>query len=160
VWFLLRAGYSTRVRVAGFCWTLLTLLAILAIYRTTVEADEIATPLRTEAEHQIVPLEENAIKVTALELANAFSGDEAAAKRRFDFGELEITGTVEDISLDSFGNPSLQFQGPDEFHQPQASFSGDYRGKIETKAKGDIVTIRCSTVISTAGVPRLSGCRL
>jgi len=159
VWCLLRTGYSRTERVVGFSWAMLALLAALTLYRLDTDADQGAV-LDVPTVHQPGQTNEDAVKVTALGLAGAYMADEVAAQRSFGFGPLEVSGSVTDVSLDMMGNPMVQFQGPDEFHQPQASFTQNYRRKIEKLLKGDVVVVRCSSIIGVGGIPRLSGCEL
>jgi hypothetical protein len=101
-----------------------------------------------------------AIKVTAKELAAAYSDNEAAAQQRYGNGPLEVTGVVDSVKLGLGDEPFLVLKGMNMFQGPQATLTDNSKGKASSVSKGDTVTLHCATVSEALGTAMLHDCDL
>ncbi len=101
-----------------------------------------------------------AIKVTAKELAAAYSDNEAAAQQRYGDGPLEVTGVVDSIKLGLGDQPFIVLKGINMFQGPQASLTDNSKGKASSVGKGQTITLHCATVSEALGTAMLHDCDL
>src|SRR5690606_6143056 len=104
VWFLLRKGHSTLARVLGFGWLGLTLA--LALVDTPDSVNSGSDGTRQEAQTQRSATREvEVLEVSAAQLASAYDRNTVAADQKYKGKRLKVTGVVDSINTDLFGNP-------------------------------------------------------
>jgi hypothetical protein len=101
-----------------------------------------------------------AIKVTAKDLAAAYSDNEAAAQQRYGNGPLEVTGVVDSIQLGLGDHPFIVLKGVNMFQGPQAKLADASEGKASSLSKGQTITLRCASVSEVVGTAMLRDCDL
>lgn len=82
-----------------------------------------------------------AIKVTAKDLAAAYSANEAAAQQRYGDGPLEVTGVVDSVKLGLGDQPFIVLKGLNMFQGPQASLTDNSKGKASSVPR--VTPLRC-----------------
>ena len=100
------------------------------------------------------------VRVTAVDLARAYDANEVQAQNEYGGQTLEVSGVVTGITLDMFSNPVVQMRGVNEFLPVQASFDKSYSGRLGTLSKGQVVTVRCTSVTEVISAPMLGDCTL
>lgn len=99
-------------------------------------------------------------EVTALELARAYSANEVAAQKTYGDQTLRVTGTVQSITLDFMNDPVVQFKTENELLPAQASFDKSFGDRLQRVAKGDKLTVTCTSIQEVISAPMLSNCSL
>ena len=100
------------------------------------------------------------VHVSAVDLARAYDANEVAAQNEYGGRTLEVTGVVTGITLDLFSDPVIQMSGVNQFLPVQASFDKSYSDRLSSLSKGQIVTVRCTTITEVISAPMLSDCTL
>lgn len=118
VWFLLRQGHSTTSRVIGFAWLALMVVAMASGDRpastSSATSSKQSQPAKVEAPAE--PL----FAVSAQQLAQAYDRNTVAADQQFKGKRFKVTGVVDSINTDMFGNPYVTLRGGvNQFMEPQ-----------------------------------------
>ncbi|MEA1015587.1 OB-fold protein [Sphingosinicella sp. LY1275] len=100
-----------------------------------------------------------ATPVTALELAQAYDANEAAAQARYGDRPLLITGTVSEVTLDITDDPVISLEGLNQFSNVQLGLADEAHAAAANVSKGTEVTLRCERVREIIGTPMLSDCK-
>lgn len=148
VWFLLRQGHSTTSRVIGFAWLALVLVAIASGDRPSSKSAT-ASNSQSQSASVVAPVEP-LIAVSAQQLAQAYDRNTVAADQQFKGKRFKITGVVEAINTDMFGNPYVTLRGGvNQFMEPQfelddahanyaAGLQSDMRISLICTGRGDV----------------------
>lgn len=144
VWFLLRKGHSTLARVLGFAWLGLTLA--LALVDTPDSVNSGSDGVRQEAQTQRSATREvEVLEVSAAQLASAYDRNTVAADQKYKGKRLKVTGVVDSINTDLFGNPYITMRGGvNQFMEPQFKLSRQYSDYAARLAPGMRVTLICT----------------
>lgn len=148
VWFLLRQGHSTTSRVIGFAWFALVLIAMASGDRSpskpTAASNSQSQPAKVTA--PVEPL----MEVSVQQLALAYDRNTVAADQQFKGKYFKVTGVVDAINTDMFGNPYVTLRGGvNQFMEPQfeldhahsdyaAGLSQGMRISLTCKGRGDV----------------------
>lgn len=91
--------------------------------------------------------------VTASTLASAYEQNTVAADKAFKGKKFKVSGTVQDINTDLFGNPYLTLKGGvNQFMEPQFSFdkgASDALGSLQRGMKVQLVCVGNGDVAKT-----------
>ncbi len=98
------------------------------------------------------------VKVTAVELFNAYEANEVATDERLKGKQVEVTGTVQSIDKDAFDNIVIRLRTPNEFMSAALEVVESEKGKAIALNKGAKVTIRCDRMMRIVGSPAGSDC--
>jgi hypothetical protein len=87
---------------------------------------------------------EQAIRVSALELISAYKDNEVAADERYKGGVLEVSGMTDSIGKDILDTMHVVLKGGGEFEfrGVQCSFDDKHKGSLANLSKGQFITIR------------------
>ena len=78
--------------------------------------------------------------ISASELYSAFEDNEIAAEKAYAGRELRVTGIVDEIGKDIFGNPYVSFK-TNGFWDVQCYVSQEHSGELALLSKGQTVTV-------------------
>lgn len=101
-----------------------------------------------------------AVRVSSIQLAQAFDQNEVAAQMQYKGKTLYVDGTVSGVTLDIMDNPVIQLEGANQFMPLQASFEKSYSQAISQISKGQRITVICRDISEVASVPMLDSCSL
>lgn len=118
VWFLLRQGHSTTSRVIGFVWLALMVVAMASGDRPSSKPAP-ASSSQSQPAKVVAPVEP-LLEVSAQQLAQAYDRNTVAADQQFKGKTFKVTGVVDSINTDLFGNPYVTLRGGvNQFMEPQ-----------------------------------------
>ena len=118
VWFLLRQGHSVASRVIGFAWLAVFLVGVASSERSTAQAP--ATPTSQSQPAKVTEPAAPILEVSAKQLAQAYERNTVAADQQFKGKRFKVTGVVDSINTDLFGNPYVTLRGGvNQFMEPQ-----------------------------------------
>lgn len=106
------------------------------------------------------PQEVATIKVSSQALAAAYSANEVSAQKQYGDQTLDVTGIVEGVVLDITNSPVVHLNGANPFLAVQASFDKSAGDQLASISKGQVLTVRCTSITSVISAPMLSGCTL
>lgn len=101
------------------------------------------------------------LQVTPSELWYAFHKNEVAAQLKYGDKALELTGTIQEISINAFHDIHLKFYGGDNMFMRTSANLGHDPQTVQWASKlnkGDKVSIICHKIIMVLGSPMLSNC--
>ncbi len=157
VWFLLRQGHSTTSRVIGFVWLALVLVAMASGDRPSGKA-------ATNSSNQTQPAKvaapaEPMIEVSAQQLAQAYDRNTVAADQQFKGKRFKVTGTVDSINTDMFGNPYVTLRGGvNQFMEPQFELDDAHATYAAGLQSGMRISLICTGHGDVAKTPISKGC--
>lgn len=97
----------------------------------------------------------------AADLARAYADNTVAADQMFKNKKYKVSGTVDSINTDLFGQPYLVLRGGvNEFMEPQFSFSSSSAQMLGALRKGHKVTLICMGKGDVAKIPMSGDCQL
>lgn len=157
VWFLLRQGHSTTSRVIGFGWLALILVGMSSSDRS-VSTPTAATSSQGQPAKVVAPAEP-LIEVSAEQLAQAYSRNTVAADQQFKGKRFKVTGVVESINTDIFGDPYVTLRGGvNPFMQPQFELDKAYSDYAARLSQGMRITLTCTGRGDVAKTPMAKAC--
>lgn len=157
VWFLLRQGHSTTSRIVGFAWLALMLVAMASGERPSGRA---ATPSTNQSQPArvaapVVPL----FEVSAQQLAQAYDRNTVAADQQFKGKRFKVTGVVESINTDVFGNPYVTLRGGvNQFMEPQFELDDPHANYAAGLQTGMRISLICTGRGDVAKTPMSEDC--
>lgn len=173
----LGAGSAKKKRGCGF-WILVAVGIVLllgvigAIFGPSDEEMAQITAER-EAEEQAEAIAETenranaaqerrdqATKLTARELRNAYRNNEVSAQRALEGRDLLVTGTIESIELDFMDEPVISLATGEMFESVQVDFDEGDADAVSQLSNGMRITVLCETVSEVIGTPMLDDCSL
>ena len=96
--------------------------------------------------------------VGARELYAAYQANEVAAQQQYGNGPVEVTGTIDGISLSITDDPVIRMLGGGPAELLSVNFDKSESASLAALAQGQQVTVRCGKVRELLGMPVLSGC--
>jgi len=143
VWFLLRQGHSTTSRVIGFAWFAVMVVGMASGERQSSKAvapvANQSQPARVAA--PVAPL----FEVSAQQLAQAYGRNTVAADQQFKGKRFRITGVVEAINTDMFGNPYVTLRGGvNQFMEPQFELDDAHANYAAGLKSGMRISLICT----------------
>ena len=157
VWFLLRQGHSTTSRVIGFAWLALMVVAMASGERPSGKAAAPTTSQSQPAEvaAPVVPV----FEVSAQQLAQAYDRNTVAADQQFKGKRFKVTGVVESINTDLFGNPYVTLRGGvNQFMEPQFQLDDAHANYAAGLQSGMRISLICTGSGDVAKTPMSKGC--
>lgn len=157
VWFLLRQGHSTTSRIVGFAWLALMLVAMASGERPSGKAVTPSTnpsqPAKVVA--PVAPL----FEVSAQQLAQAYDRNTVAADQQFKGKRFKVTGVVESINTDLFGNPYVTLRGGvNQFMEPQFKLDDAHANYAAGLQSGMRISLICIGGGDVAKTPMSKDC--
>lgn len=157
VWFLLRQGHSTTSRVIGFAWLALMVVAMASGDRPastpSATSSKLSQPTKVEA-----PIE-RLFEVSAQQLAQAYERNTVAADQQFKGKRFRVTGVVDSISTDIFGNPYVTLRGAvNQFMQPQFELDEAHANYAAGLQSGMRISLVCTGRGDVAKTPMSKDC--
>ncbi|AZM86873.1 hypothetical protein CAZ19_31315 [Pseudomonas aeruginosa] len=155
VWFLLRQGHSTTSRVIGFAWLALTLVGMATSERS---------PSRSVSSNQSQPAKvvapaEPLREISAQQLAQAYDRNTVAADQQFKGRRFKVTGVVDSINTDLFGNPYVTLRGGvNQFMEPQFELDDAHANYAAGLQSGMRISLICTGRGDVAKTPMSKGC--
>lgn len=121
------------------------------------EAAEEQAEIQQKATEAIARIDQ-AVKVTSVQLAQAYAANEAAAQ--LDYGDklLLVSGVVTDITLDFSDDPMISMPGLDEFTDVNVALAD--KEAAASLSKGQTIEVLCERVSEVLGSPQLRECSL
>ena len=157
VWFLLRQGHSTTSRVIGFAWLALMVVAMASGERPSGKAAAPTTCQSQPAEvaAAVVPV----FEVNTQQLAQAYDRNTVAADQQFKGKRFKVTGVVESINTDLFGNPYVTLRGGvNQFMEPQFQLDDAHANYAAGLQSGMRISLICTGSGDVAKTPMSKGC--
>lgn len=157
VWFLLRQGHSTTSRVIGFAWLALMVVAMASGERPSGKAAAPTTSQSQPAEvaAAVVPV----FEVNTQQLAQAYDRNTVAADQQFKGKRFKVTGVVESINTDLFGNPYVTLRGGvNQFMEPQFQLDDAHANYAAGLQSGMRISLICTGGGDVAKTPMSKGC--
>ena len=154
---------SKKKRGCGF-WLLcgIGLFALVPLGRFIIPPQEVTLEQRyAKAEAEIAKEKAEraaAPKVTAVELYRAYQANEARAQRDYGDRLLEVSGTIDSISLGLGDIPFLELVTDNQFMTAHVELTDEGRKMSADLSKGQKVTLLCRAVSEMAGRPMLKDC--
>lgn len=157
VWFLLRRGHSATSRVIGFAWLALVLVAMASgdrsSDRSVAKSSSQSQPAKVAA--PAAPLQE----YSAQQLAQAYGRNTVAADQQFKGKRFKVTGTVDSINTDMFGNPYVTLRGGvNQFMEPQFELDEAHANYAAGLQSGMRISLICTGRGDVAKTPMSKGC--
>lgn len=151
VWFLLRQGHSTISRVIGFAWLAVMLVAMASGDRPSSKLAPVSTSQSQPA--KVVAPVEPLLEVSAQQLAHAYERNTVAADQQFKGKTFKVTGVVDSINTDLFGNPYVTLRGGvNQFMEPQFELDdahGNYAAGLQSGMRISLICIGGGDVAKT-----------
>ena len=157
VWFLLRQGHSTTSRVIGFVWLALALVVMASGDRPSSNS---AAALSSQSQPAKVaaPIEP-LIEVSAQQLAQAYDRNTVAADQQFKDKRFKVTGVVDAINTDMFGNPYVTLRGGvNQFMEPQFELDDAHANYAAGLQSGMRISLICTGRGDVAKTPMSKNC--
>lgn len=157
VWFLLRQGHSTTSRVIGFAWLAVVLVAMASGDRPSSKPAP-ASSSQSQPAKVIAPVEP-LIEVSAQQLAQAYDRNTVAADQQFKGKTFKVTGVVDSINTDLFGNPYVTLRGGvNQFMEPQFKLDDAHANYAAGLQSGMRISLICTGSGDVAKTPMSKDC--
>ena len=157
VWFLLRQGHSTTSRVIGFAWLAVMLVAMASGDRPSSKPAPASSSQRQPV--KVVAPVEPLLEVSAQQLAQAYDRNTVAADQQFKGKRFKVTGVVESINTDLFGNPYVTLRGGvNQFMEPQFQLDDAHANYAAGLQSGMRISLICTGSGDVAKTPMSKGC--
>lgn len=157
VWFLLRQGHSTTSRVIGFAWLALMVVAMASGDRPSSKSAPDSSGQSQPA--KVVAPVEPLLEVSAQQLAQAYDRNTVAADQQFKGKTFKVTGVVDSINTDLFGNPYVTLRGGvNQFMEPQFKLDGAHANYAAGLQSGMRVSLICIGGGDVAKTPMSKDC--
>ncbi|ATR81715.1 hypothetical protein CS390_03710 [Pseudomonas sp. HLS-6] len=157
VWFLLRQGHSTTSRVIGFAWLALMVVAMASGDRPSSKPAP-ASSSQSQPAKVVAPVEP-LLEVSAQQLAQAYDRNTVAADQQFKGKRFKVTGVVESINTDLFGNPYVTLRGGvNQFMEPQFQLDDAHANYAAGLQSGMRISLICTGSGDVAKTPMSKGC--
>lgn len=158
VWFLLRQGHSTIARVVGFAWFAFGLLFAFSQDdggSSSNSVSRLKSATSSEATQPAEPLRE----YTARQLAAEYERNTVAADQVFKGKRFKVTGVVDSINTDIFGNPYVTLQGGvNQFMEPQFELDKAHSSYAANLSQGMRISLICKGRGDVAKTPMSDEC--
>ncbi|MDA7088963.1 hypothetical protein PH586_21510 [Pseudomonas sp. SA3-5] len=156
-WFLLRQGHSTTSRVIGFAWLALVLVGMASSDRPA-STPTAATSGQSQPAKVVAPVEP-LIDVSAQQLAQAYDRNTVAADQQFKDKRFKVTGVVDAINTDMFGNPYVTLRGGvNQFMEPQFELDDAHANYAAGLQSGMHISLICKGRGDVAKTPMSDEC--
>lgn len=157
VWFLLRQGHSTTSRVIGFVWLALMVVAMASGDRPSSKPAP-ASSSQSQPAKVVAPVEP-LLEVSAQQLAQAYDRNTVAADQQFKGKAFKVTGVVDSINTDLFGNPYVTLRGGvNQFMEPQFELDDAHANYAAGLQSGMRISLICTGSGDVAKTPMSKGC--
>lgn len=157
VWFLLRQGHSTTSRVIGFAWLALMVVAMASGDRASSKLAPTSSSQSQPA--KVVAPVEPLLEVSAQQLAQAYDRNTVAADQQFKGKTFKVTGVVDSINTDLFGNPYVTLRGGvNQFMEPQFKLDDAHANYAAGLQSGMRVSLICIGGGDVAKTPMSKDC--
>lgn len=154
-WFLLRQGYSTRSRCIGIAWLVLTLIAVLGQQGKDLASSTAAPSQPAKVVQQAQPLPE----YSAQQMAADYERNTVAADQRYKGKRFKVSGVVDSINTDLFGNPYVTLRGGvNQFMEPQFKLADAHANYAAGLQQGLPITLLCRGRGDVAKTPMSDAC--
>lgn len=105
------------------------------------------------------PVSGPALELSAVEFAQAFEDNEAAAQAHYDGRVLAVTGEVDSVKLNLTNDPVIRLVGTRASHVT-AHLTDLSKPRASSLSAGEKVTLRCTRAQELMGLPVLLDCQL
>ncbi|HDQ4105130.1 TPA: hypothetical protein P8O53_003618 [Pseudomonas aeruginosa] len=157
VWFLLRQGHSTTSRVIGFAWLAVVLVAMASGDRPSSKPATTSSSQSHPAK-EVAPVEPQ-LEVSAQQLAQAYDRNTVAADQQFKGKIFKVTGVVDSINTDLFGNPYVTLRGGvNQFMEPQFKLDDAHANYAAGLQSGMRISLICIGGGDVAKTPMSKDC--
>ncbi|MDO9622874.1 MAG: hypothetical protein Q7J46_02640 [Pseudomonas sp.] len=154
-WFLLRQGHSTTSRIIGFAWFALTLFAVLGREGQDLASSAAAPNQPAKVVQQAQPLPE----YSAQQMAADYERNTVAADQRYKGQRFKVSGVVDSINTDLFGNPYVTLRGGvNSFMEPQFELDSAHRNYAAGLQQGMRISLACKGRGDVAKTPMSDAC--
>lgn len=157
VWFLLRQGHSTTSRVIGFAWLAVMLVAMASGDRPSSKPAP-ASSSQSQPAKVVAPVEP-LLEVSVQQLARAYDRNTVAADQQFKGKRLKVSGVVESINTNMFGNPYVTLRGGvNQFMEPQFELDDAHANYAAGLQSGMRISLICTGRGDVAKTPMSKDC--
>lgn len=157
VWFLLRQGHSTTSRVIGFAWLALILFGMANSDRSTTQPSAAASS-HSQPERMLAPAE-SLQEYSAQQIAQAYDRNTVAADQQFKGKRFKVTGVVDSINTDLFGDPYVTLRGGvNQFMEPEFELDKAHANYAAGLQSGMRITMTCRGRGDVAKTPMSDEC--
>jgi len=157
VWFLLRQGHSTTSRVIGFAWLAVMLVAMASGDRPSSKPAP-ASNSQSQPAKVVAPVEP-LLEVSAQQLAQAYDRNTVAADQQFKGKRFKVSGVVESINTNMFGNPYVTLRGGvNQFMEPQFELDDAHANYAAGLQSGMRISLICTGRGDVAKTPMSKDC--
>jgi len=155
VWFLLRNGYSTKVRAIGFGWTTLLVVSgivnnfpadappAVAVQATTASTSQPGSKFGTKERY----------RTTAIQLYNDYHDNETATDQRINGMPVVVSGTIASIEWDFQDSFLVRLATPNHLLNANMKMEDSEEPAAHKLSKGMPIDITCKTVMRLVGSP-------
>lgn len=161
VWFLLRQGYSTTARVIGFAWFAFFLFAASTqdesggSTSTASSGNSSRSTTSSVVSQPAEPLRE----YTAQQIAAEYDRNTVAADQVFKGKRFKVSGVVDSINTDIFGNPYVTLRGGvNQFMEPQFELDKAHSSYAANLSQGMRISLICRGRGDVAKTPMSDEC--
>ncbi|EPV0080027.1 TPA: hypothetical protein NIH89_006889 [Pseudomonas aeruginosa] len=157
VWFLLRQGHSTTSRVIGFAWLAMVLVGMASSDRPASKSTSTTSGQSQSA--RVVAAVEPLREISAQQLAQAYDRNTVAADQQFKGKRFKVTGVVDSINTDLFGNPYVTLRGGvNQFMEPQFELDDAHANYAAGLQSGMGISLICTGRGDVAKAPMSKDC--
>ena len=157
VWFLLRQGHSTTSRVIGFAWLALALVGMASSDRPASQSTA-TTSGQSQSARVVAPVEPLR-EISAQQLAQAYDRNTVAADQQFKGKRFKVTGVVDSINTDLFGNSYVTLRGGvNQFMEPQFELDDAHASYAAGLQSGMRISLICTGRGDVAKTPMSKDC--
>ncbi|WIX01166.1 hypothetical protein QK899_11530 [Pseudomonas sp. AR5] len=157
VWFLLRQGHSTASRVIGFAWLTLVVVGMASGDRNA--STPVATSGSQSPSAKVVAPAEPLREISAQSLAQAYDRNTVAADQQFKGKRFQVTGVVDSVNTDLFGNPYVTLRGGvNQFMEPQFELDEAHANYAAGLQAGMRISLVCTGRGDVAKTPMSQDC--
>lgn len=158
VWFLLRQGHSTTSRVVGFAWFV---FCLFAVFTQDEGGGSLSTASNSKSAASMVvnQPEEPLREYTARQIATEYDRNTVAADQIFKGKRFKVTGVVDSINTDIFGNPYVTLRGGvNQFMEPHFDLDKAHSNYAARLSQGMRISLICKGLGDVAKTPMLGEC--
>lgn len=155
VWFLLRQGHGTTSRVIGFAWLVLVTVGMATSERSPSQfvSSSQRPPAKVEAPAELLR------EYSAQQMAQAYDRNTVAADQQFKGKRFKVSGVVDSINTDLFGNPYVTLRGGvNQFMEPQFALDDAHANYAAGLQSGMRISLVCTGRGDVAKTPMSKDC--
>ncbi|HEX4456351.1 MAG TPA: hypothetical protein VIA18_00195, partial [Polyangia bacterium] len=110
--------------------------------------------------HQLEPLPDGVVSVTAGELYAAYDDNEVSADRLYRGKQLMVSGVISGIDKGALDDVIVRLRGPSAFQSVMAKIRSSDESSAATLSKGERIDLLCTGSVRILSSPSLDDCKI